>query len=121
MPLPASAVIICAIASNCLTRSFTSCGATPAPVAMRRRRGWSIVLDGWLLEKLLRLRSERLPNETGGVLIGAFDTFHRVCSIVDVLSSPPDSKEWPTSYIRGCLGRWNICGGWRRSGRRRQL
>lgn len=65
---------------------------------------WTIVLDKWLMEKLSRLRSERLPNETGGVLIGAFDTFHQVCSIVDVLPSPPDSKEWPTSYIRGCSG-----------------
>ncbi len=65
---------------------------------------WTIEIDRWLLEKVALLRIERLPNETGGVLLGAFDTHRRVCSIVDVLPSPPDSKEWPTSYIRGCEG-----------------
>ncbi len=43
-------------------------------------------------------------NKTGGVLIGSFDTARRVCSIVYLLPSSPDSKEWPTSYIRGCQG-----------------
>jgi len=69
-----------------------------------RFRDWVIRIDGWLLEKLARLRATRLPNETGGVLLGTFDTYHRVCSVVDVLPSPPDSTEWPTSYIRGCEG-----------------
>lgn len=65
---------------------------------------WAIRIDEWVLEKLAEFREARLPNETGGVLLGAFDTHHRVCSIVDVLPSPPDSTEWPTSYIRGCEG-----------------
>jgi hypothetical protein len=69
-----------------------------------RFRDWVIRMDGWLLEKLARLRNAKLPNETGGVLLGAFDTYHRACSVVDVLPSPPDSNEWPTSYIRGCEG-----------------
>jgi hypothetical protein len=37
-------------------------------------------------------------------LLGSFDTHRRICSIIDVIPSPPDSKEWPTSYIRGCEG-----------------
>jgi integrative and conjugative element protein (TIGR02256 family) len=65
---------------------------------------WTIQIDMWLLEKLAILRQKRLPNETGGVLLGSFDTYRRICSIIDVISSPPDSKEWPTSYIRGCEG-----------------
>jgi proteasome lid subunit RPN8/RPN11 len=60
--------------------------------------------DQWLLEKMSALRKCRLPNETGGILVGHFDTYQRVCSIVDVLPSPPDSTEWPTSYIRGFAG-----------------
>ncbi|HEV2248604.1 MAG TPA: Mov34/MPN/PAD-1 family protein [Terriglobia bacterium] len=69
-----------------------------------RFRDWAIRIDCWVLEKLARFREARLPNETGGVLLGAFDTYHRVCSVIDVLPSPPDSTEWPTSYIRGCEG-----------------
>ena len=65
---------------------------------------WTIVLDHWVLEKLVALREQRLPNETGGILIGGFDTQHRVCTLIDILPSPPDSKEWPMSYIRGCEG-----------------
>jgi integrative and conjugative element protein (TIGR02256 family) len=65
---------------------------------------WTILTDSWLLQKLAALRSQRLPNETGGVLLGSFDTHRRICSIIDVIPSPPDSKEWPTSYIRGCEG-----------------
>ena len=65
---------------------------------------WTIRFDRWLLELLGRLRRDKLPSETGGVLLGAFDTQARVCSIVDLVPSPPDSTEWPTSYIRGCAG-----------------
>lgn len=63
---------------------------------------WTICVDEWLLEKLSQFRLSRLPNETGGVLLGAFDTHSRTCLIIDALPSPPDSTEWPTSYIRGC-------------------
>ncbi len=65
---------------------------------------WTIMIDKWLLRKLATLRSSRLPNETGGVLLGSFDTQRRICFIIDVIPSPPDSEEWPTSYIRGCEG-----------------
>jgi integrative and conjugative element protein (TIGR02256 family) len=57
-----------------------------------------------MLSRLAKLRSERLPNETGGVLLGHFDTHNKVCSIIATIPSPPDSIEWPTSYIRGCDG-----------------
>ncbi len=65
---------------------------------------WTIQLDSWLREKLARLRESRLPNETGGVLLGAFDTYYQMCWVIDALPSPPDSFEWPTCYIRGCEG-----------------
>lgn len=63
---------------------------------------WLVRSDIYVLERLAKLRSNKLPNETGGVLLGHFDTQRRVCSIVEVVESPPDSEEWPTSYIRGC-------------------
>jgi hypothetical protein len=65
---------------------------------------WTIFIDEWLLQKLSQFRMSRLPNETGGILLGAFDTHNRTCLIIDALPSPPDSTEWPTSYIRGCEG-----------------
>lgn len=65
---------------------------------------WMVRFDQRLLNKLGEYRTSKLPNETGGVLIGHFDTHHRICSIVDFIPSPPDSVEWPISYIRGCEG-----------------
>jgi integrative and conjugative element protein (TIGR02256 family) len=49
-------------------------------------------------------RSRRLPNETGGVLLGAFDLERKLVFVSDVLGSPEDSREWPSVYIRGSAG-----------------
>jgi proteasome lid subunit RPN8/RPN11 len=65
---------------------------------------WEMRIDQHLLEQLHRQRAERLPNETGGVLIGAFDAQRRIVHIVETIPSPPDSEEWPTLYIRGAEG-----------------
>jgi integrative and conjugative element protein (TIGR02256 family) len=65
---------------------------------------WRIQFDAAVLDRLEELRQSKLPNETGGILLGSFDTEHKVCSIVQVVPSPKDSSEWPTSYIRGSAG-----------------
>jgi integrative and conjugative element protein (TIGR02256 family) len=57
-----------------------------------------------LLSRLRALRATKLPNETGGVLIGSYDLQRRIVYVVDTIPSPPDSKEWPTLYIRGSEG-----------------
>ena len=65
---------------------------------------WTLVMDRWLLDHLQHLRQERLPNETGGVLLGMYDLPRKMVYVVDTIASPPDSKERPTLYIRGCEG-----------------
>ena len=65
---------------------------------------WHVVTDAGLLVTLRELRSSKLPNETGGVLLGSVDVARRVVYIVDTIPSPPDSREWPTLYIRGAAG-----------------
>jgi hypothetical protein len=65
---------------------------------------WTVFFDQWLIERIAEYRSQRLPNETGGILLGVLDTERRTCMLTDALPSPPDSIEWPTSYIRGCNG-----------------
>jgi len=77
---------------------------TPRPVIRHNTSGWNIVTDVGLLEKLYALRDARLPNETGGILLGSFDMERHLVYIVDSISSPADSKEWPTLYVRGCQG-----------------
>ena len=65
---------------------------------------WGFVLDRSLVEHASALRSERLPAETGGVLVGYFDVAHRNVYIVDALPAPHDSEEREDSFIRGCAG-----------------
>ena len=84
--------------------SVTALAVTPAPMIEVTRGDWKIRTDGFLVDRISNLRLQRLPNETGGVLIGAFDLERRIVYVVDSLDSPPDSTEWPMLYIRGCKG-----------------
>jgi hypothetical protein len=66
--------------------------------------GWTLLIDRALLGRLADLRGTKLPNETGGVLLGVYDLSRRHVYVVDTIPSPPDSQEWPTLYIRGSEG-----------------
>lgn len=74
------------------------------PSVTHQAQGWTIVTDAGLLDHVQELRQARLPNETGGVLLGSFDLDRRVVYVADTIPSPPDSVEWPTVYIRGHAG-----------------
>jgi integrative and conjugative element protein (TIGR02256 family) len=65
---------------------------------------WLLYTDSVLQDKIQEFRAARLPNETGGVLLGHIDCERHIVYVVDALPSPPDSKEWPTVYIRGAVG-----------------
>jgi len=45
-----------------------------------------------------KFRYAKLPNETGGVLMGTFDTSEKIIYVVLVLPSPPDSIERQQSF-----------------------
>ncbi len=79
-------------------------GISTSPLIEMNGNNWHIRTDQIFLSKLTRLRSERLPNETGGIILGAHDMNRRIIYLIDTIPSPPDSQEWPTVYIRGCKG-----------------
>ena len=74
------------------------------PVYRRKMGEWTLTVSRYVLDQLSRLRRNKLPNETGGVLIGSYDLLRKIVYVVDYLPSPPDSEEWPTLYIRGSRG-----------------
>lgn len=84
-----------------LTFNVSSLAVPVKNIERQELGGWTVVIDEALKEKLSKLRAEKLPNETGGVLLGFFDHETRCVYIVDTIPSPPDSEEWPTLYIRG--------------------
>jgi Prokaryotic E2 family A/ThiF family/Prokaryotic homologs of the JAB domain len=69
-----------------------------------RVRTWTVWSDLHLLEKVRLARQARLPKETGGILVGSFDTYRRIVYIVDTVPSPVDSIEERTGYVRGGAG-----------------
>ena len=77
----------------------------PLSESIRFEHGaWCFVLDYALVEYVSSLRRERLPAETGGVLIGYFDVPHRRVYVVDALPAPDDSHERRDAFVRGFAG-----------------
>ena len=65
---------------------------------------WTLCTDAGFIDKVHEIRANKLPNETGGVLVGSYDMQRKIVYVVDCLPSPSDSEEWPTLYIRGRRG-----------------
>lgn len=65
---------------------------------------WKVYIDEFLINKISEARLAKLPNETGGILIGGYDFHRKIIYLVDTVLSPPDSEESPGSYVRGTSG-----------------
>jgi hypothetical protein len=65
---------------------------------------WGIVFDLGLKTKLEAMRTDRLPNETCGILLGQFDAVANRLYLVDALPAPPDSEERSDWCKRGVEG-----------------
>jgi integrative and conjugative element protein (TIGR02256 family) len=77
---------------------------TPARVVERSIGNFRLVTDEYVLTAVQRQRQAKLPRETGGVLLGAWDLSRKIVYIVATIASPEDSEEYATGYIRGCRG-----------------
>ena len=84
--------------------SVTRIGTPVEEVVRHEHDGWGFVVDRGVLARAAAHRQERLPNETGGVLIGYFDVPRRSVYVVDALPAPPDSVEHKEGFIRGYAG-----------------
>lgn len=84
--------------------SVTSVHVPIGQYAETQVNGWTVSISQRVLFDAFQQRVERLPNETGGVFLGAFDTSRQRIYVADHIAAPPDSVERPTSYIRGVTG-----------------
>lgn len=79
--------------------------AAPAlPVQKIALGSWTVTYDEGLAGQVAALRTERLPHETGGVLLGITDTGRRSVHIVTALPAPRDSSGNITAFERGVSG-----------------
>ncbi|MGV6851633.1 MAG: Mov34/MPN/PAD-1 family protein, partial [bacterium] len=65
---------------------------------------WSVHWDSGLQKQLFRIRTQHLPNETGGILLGYIDQKMKMIHLVDASSAPPDSTSKPSEFVRGKKG-----------------
>jgi len=66
--------------------------------------GYHIFFDKALEENLNRMRNDKLPVETGGLLLGYHDLNMKSIFIVDARPAPLDSIETETEFQRGTVG-----------------
>lgn len=76
---------------------------------------WTVVWTTDIEARLRALRESRLPNETGGVLLGFLDQALLSIHVVAALPAPTDSDEDPHGFTRGVRGLENSV---REAGRR---
>ena len=65
---------------------------------------WSVFFNESILEQISDFRMDKLPNETGGILIGTIDNFYKKVYLASTILAPEDSIERPTLFIRGIKG-----------------
>lgn len=65
---------------------------------------WRIFITPDVERRLKSMRAERLPNETGGVLMGVVDVAAMRIDVVGAWDQPPDSRGSPALFERGTDG-----------------
>ncbi len=78
--------------------------SVPKPVITATWNNWSVSIDQSVVNQIMKMRSEHLPNETGGVLLGVVDIPSKRVHIVLAASAPPGSEETPSGFVRGTCG-----------------
>lgn len=97
----AASIGIWSSASDLSTRAIH---IAPAPAVVLKTGDWTMITDELFVVKVQEIRSAKLPNETGGVLLGAWDLTRRVAYVVDTITAPADSEERGALFIRGSAG-----------------
>ena len=62
---------------------------------------WTLYINNELINQMQKVRESKLPNETGGILLGCVDDSRSVIYLFDTLLAPRDSKEAPSFFERG--------------------
>ncbi|MEZ0000748.1 ThiF family adenylyltransferase [Sinorhizobium fredii] len=98
---PQAAVRIWTLGDNHTVSLTEQAGSAVRRIALG---DWTVTYDQALAGQIDALRAERLPHETGGVLLGITDTSRRSIHVVLALPAPQDSTGSVTAFERGVSG-----------------
>lgn len=96
--------VICVWEANPLTGSLAAHMPSVFTSKSKKCDLWRVLWDIGTEEKLKACRHQRLPNETGGVILGYIDQKLQTIFVVDILASPPDSVADASGFTRGVSG-----------------
>lgn len=65
---------------------------------------WKVNWDERIYLKIIALRKQNLPCETGGIIVGYIDQKQKKINLVDILEAPIDSEASSKGFIRGSNG-----------------
>jgi hypothetical protein len=74
------------------------------PVTRMTVGGWQVSYDRGFFAQLSALRDLRLPNETGGAMVGIVDRSRKALHLAHAFPEPEDSLGSPTRFERGVVG-----------------
>jgi len=83
-------------------KEFIPCNAIKTEIG-----AWQFRISQSTIDEMNDYRNQKLPNETGGVLIGWINSFEKIIYVGKALPAPPDSVERPYYTIRGKEGLYN--------------
>lgn len=84
--------------------SVCATSAKVHPPTEAKVQDWTVRVLPLVQEEILALRMAKLPNETGGSLLGIVDVFNRRIEVLAVIPAPPDSLEHRDGFTRGVEG-----------------
>jgi integrative and conjugative element protein (TIGR02256 family) len=67
-------------------------------------RRFGLAVEGSLVSELYAICARQFPNETGGILIGSYNTERTLATVTRITPAPPDSKAGRTRFQRGLAG-----------------
>ncbi len=65
---------------------------------------WNFKIAESVIRNLEKSRLNKLPKETGGILLGFIDFKDSTTYVIETINSPEDSQEYPAAYYRGIDG-----------------
>ena len=74
------------------------------PSHERRIKNWTVIWNEGIIKKANEYRKNKLPNETGGIIVGYIDQFSKSIFIVDIRKEPGNSVSTPSSFQRELQG-----------------
>ncbi len=92
------------------TSAITSEGFNPSNIQEITIDEWKIVVSTDIESSAFEIRRKKLPNETGGIILGYLDRVTSKIYIVDLLQEPLDSQSSTAKFQRGIIGVENCLG-----------